>query len=157
LLVDPLVLTLPEPYVSENEVLAFAGHLKAWSNMVKAGHHKCLVPASYEQALRDLQRFPTPDALKRLWQTAGVTTVSYMEVFNACMSMLMNLLDLDSLTLPDHVQVYEGKVSADPDVIARSHEPVATAFRETLGYVAYARVRNRPAIVHDMALMTYPS
>lgn len=156
LLVDPILLTLPEPGSDEDVIINFVHNLRIWSSELREGTHRFMIAENYDHALRVLNRYPTREAIYELWERADITTIGPGDAFRACMSLLINPFYFDELTLPDSIAVHEDQVQVAPDLVARLHEPVAAAFRETLGYVTYARERTRPALIEELILVTHP-
>ena len=157
LLVDPILLTLPESTADEDHILSFVHSLCTWNNEVRKGTHQFWTAENYVEALQASNRYPTYNALSNLWAQSDIDTIGVHDAFRACRTLIEgNIYHFDDLTLPDSIAVYEDQVHVDPNLIARLPEAVAKAFRETLGYVAYARERNHPAIVEDLVLVTHP-
>lgn len=157
LLVDPILLTLPESTADEDHILSFVHSLCTWNNEVRKGTHQFWTAENYVEALQASNRYPTYKALSDLWAQSDINTIGVQDAFRACRSLIEgNIYRFDDLTLPDTIAVYEDQVRVDPNLVARLPEAVATAFRETLGYVVYARERNHPAMVEDLVLVTHP-
>jgi len=156
LLVDPVLLTLPEPASDVEACLCFVEQLSAWSQEIRAQRYEFFISEACVIALYESGRYPQIHTLLPLWETAGVYEVDCRTAYLACHRVLTNLPYFEDRVSVRGQLVHLGKVQVAPDLVGRLQEPVAAALRETLGYVAYAREESQHPIATDLILVTHP-
>ena len=156
-LIDPVVLTLPERTADEETILRFVENLHAWSAMFRRKDSNFFVSQAYIDVLYEMSLFPTERSLRSLFLRAEVESIDPKTVLNACSRILSNMPFFEErVEVAEHVAVYHDQVEVDPDLIKRLQEPVASAFRDTLGCVAYAKEELAPPLMAEMYLVTHP-
>ena len=160
-LVDPIVLCLPEPTATPNQIEYFFQYLNNWSEFIREGQDNkfymtegcCQVSAS---------KFPYPESIRGYLQNVR-GTLDANTVSSACSRILQNFpswpfleeevglpkLLVDSLVDSD-------TMCLDPDLIRRTPSEIAKPLQETFGYVAYAKEIANHDIASALYFLTYP-
>ena len=156
-LVDPIVLCLPEPTATPNQIEYFFQYLNNWSEFIREGQGNkfymteecCRVSAS---------KFPYPESIQGYLQNAG-GTLDASTVSTACMRILHNFPSWpffeEEVCLPE-LLVYSDTMCLDPDLVRRIPSEIAESLRETFGYVAYAKKVAKHDIASALYFLTYP-
>lgn len=156
-LVDPVLLTVPGDNATSDDIVSFVEHLYEWNEVISSQEHSFFVSEAYISALSELGRFPEYHTLRELWFKADLDYINAKTVYSACHTIINNLPYFEERAeLAGLVEVYRDQVNVTPDLVRRLEEPVAGAFRETLGCLAYAREELKPAIVDELYLITHP-
>ncbi|HKP53016.1 MAG TPA: hypothetical protein VJ183_10220 [Chloroflexia bacterium] len=155
-LVDPVILTLPDNTATTESVVRFLWDLEHWSKEVHAKRHNFIISSRCVDAIYMSGLYPTVHNLAPLLRKAGIEDIDPTTVWLACQSILVNEPHFEDRAKLADVAVYPDRVSVDPDLVRRLPSPVADALGETLGLVAYAREVAKPAIISDMVMATQP-
>ena len=164
LLVDPIVLCLPENTATSEEIGAFVKHLIIWNEVVRdrlEDDQFCITQKCFD-ALIQANRYPYQEFMMPLidgrqddlpydGNTAYMACRQIIE--GGCWPSFEEIVDLpvgefDSST-----------VNLDPDLLERiPPEPpeIKESFRESFGYIAYARGIQQNTIASNLLLLTHP-
>lgn len=157
MLVDPVVFALPAIEETDEVRMQYIHHLVCWNDELRTSNHNFFVSEACILALYDSERYPSMDALQNLWSFVGEEAIDYRDVFRACKRLFMNTPYLeDRVSELREVIVDRAGVQVRPDLILRLQNPIASAFRETLGHIAYARVTVTDSVASGMLLVTHP-
>lgn len=155
-LVDPIVLCLPEPTATPNQIEYFFQYLNNWSEFIRDGQDNkfymtegcCQVSAS---------KFPYPESIQGYLQQGG--TLDAPTVSAACMRILQNFPSWpffeEEVCLPE-LLVDPDKMCLDPDLIRRIPAEIVESLQETFGYVAYAKKIAKHDIASVLYFLTHP-
>jgi hypothetical protein len=158
LLVDPIVIALPQSPVTEEQVLSFFEHLMRWSGEIRANRHEFIASEPCIEALYLSNRYPTPRGIQQLLERFPIEDVDAKTVYAACSRIIENYpyFEQKATVREDEIIVDTDSVYSSPDVSSRLEEPLTTAFRETLGYIAFASEQVKPPLIDDLMLVTHP-
>jgi len=156
LLVDPILLTLPDLTSGTEACLHFIEQLSVWSQEVRAKRHEFFLSETCVEALYRSGRLPEMHTLRSLWKRAGVYEVDCKTAFLACRRVLENLPYFEARVQIHDQPVHLDRVKVTPDLLGRLQEPITAAFRKTLGYVVYAKEESQHPIAIDLILATHP-
>lgn len=156
LLIDPIILTLPENTYGKEQCLQFVTSLSDWSSIVISQmDRRFVVTKSCAVALlNDLDRYPTPDNVRRLWEVADIYEVDWRTAYRACKRILEAPYFEDEVSVPMEIS-YED-IQVRPDLIERLSASIAFAFREALAKVAYAKEISQDPFALSLGLITHP-
>lgn len=157
LFVDPVVLALPAAHCSAETLRTYVLRLSEWSAEARDSGHDFFVSRGCAYALARDNIYPDGAALRRLWSSADCKiSVNYQTVATACRRITNNVPYLEARVQSEHVAVECGSVHVDPDLVRRLPEGVASAFKEALGCVAYAREELKHPRAMGLMMVTHP-
>ncbi len=160
-LVDPMVLCLPEPTATPNQIEYFFQYLNNWSEFIRKGQDNkfymteecCQVSAS---------KFPYPESIRGYLQNVR-GTLDANTVSSACSRILQNFPSWpfleEEVGLPKSLVdslVDSDTMCLDPDLIRRTPSEIAKPLQESFGYVAYAKKIANHDIASALYFLTYP-
>lgn len=157
-LVDPIVLCLPEPTATPNQIEYFFQYLNNWSEFIREGQgNKFYMTERCCEA--SAQKFPWDRKLvQNLLINAG-GSLDATTVHIGCQRVLENCSGHpffeEAVDLPA-LLVHSDRMALDPDLVARIPSEIAEALRETFGYVAYAKEIAEHDIASALYFLTYP-
>jgi len=160
LLVDPVVLCLPEQTAEPDYIEQFFEFLSDWSQLIRVQQDvvedQFFISETCCLALIDSQRYPEFYLMERLL-ASGDVPFDAITAYRACRRIIENLPYFEErASLPD-LLVYCDSMSLNPDLIRRISQPIiADSLRETFGYVAYAKEVSQHPIASDLILLTHP-
>jgi hypothetical protein len=155
LLVDPVVFALPLESEAEDAHLRYVQQLSAWSGELCTMRHNFFASEVCMLALYEAKMYPSGNGFRRLWERSGETDIGYVDALNACRRLMENIPYLeDRISGLRNLEIQESNVN--PDLLQRLLDPVACAFRDTLGLVAYARDVIKDTTAESIMLVTHP-
>ena len=159
LLVDPIVLCLPDQRATSDQIAHFIKHLIAWDKFIRndSADQFCITARCYS-ALLDAGRYPSPKLMARLIDKRTDLPVNGNDVYNACRRIIETACfpsfeDIVDLPLDEFDS---GTVNLDPDLLERIPPEIKESFRKTFGYVAYAKDIQNNTIASNLLLLTHP-
>ncbi len=157
LLVDPVVLALPPLSVDKEHCVRFAQQLELWNDTIRRSQHEFFVSWACANVLYGNGQYTDVHSLRRRLMAADVFEFDANTLFTACQHILMNMPYFeDRVPSCKDVAVDGNDVSINPDLAQRLEPEVATALRETLGYLAHAREMVKHPYATDMLMLTHP-
>lgn len=156
-LVDPLVFSLPSEKAPRQALEIYVDFLIQWQYLFANSTYNFMMSSACVYSLDEMGLYPYLENLEKIWKYAQEETMDVRDVFNACIKVLSNWPFLEE-RIPhlDKIEIYEDTVRIRPDLLDRQPEAVDEAFRQALGYVAYARAFIPESIASNLLLLTYP-
>lgn len=161
LLVDPIVLCLPEGTATSEEIDVFVEHLMIWNEVVRDhpdDDQFCMTEECYD-ALVQANRYPYRELMNDLIDNRrDLPHIDGKSAYRACQQIIEGACwpsfeKIADLPLGEFVT---DKVELDPDLVKRIPREIEKSFRETFGYIAYAKEIRKSIIASDLLLLTHP-
>ena len=158
-LVDPIVLCLPEPTATPDQIEYFFTYLNNWSEFIREGQSNKFYMTE-ECYYASASRFPPLDldSIQECLRKAG-GTLDANTVSAACMCILQNFPSWpcfeEDVSLPA-LYVDLETMCLDPDLVERTPSEISEFLQVTFGYVAYSKVIDKNDIASALYLLTYP-
>ena len=162
LLVDPIVLCLPENIAESEEIEDFVEHLIIWSEFIRNDQDddQFFITANCYEALVQENRYPYRESMMALINGRDDLPYDGNTAYMACQRIIEsacwpNFEDIVNLPL-DQFDFDIDTVHLDPDLVERIPQEIEKSFRETFGYVAYAKEIDQNVIASNLLLLTHP-
>lgn len=159
LLVDPIVLCLPEQTATSNQIINFIKHLTAWDKFIKNNSgDEFLITGKCYLSLLDAGRYPSRELMARLIDNRDDLPVNGNDVYTACRQIIESACFPsfeERIALP-LANFATDIVCLDPDLLERIPPEIQESFRETFGYIAYAKEIEQNQIASNLLLLTHP-
>ena len=161
LLVDPIVLHLPEAAATSDQINYFFTNLYNWNKFIRTneGNHTFCMTQVCRLALG--AEYPSRNSLQSLITRADNCVFDAHTGYGACQYLLqafagwplfeqMIALPLDAFAFDDE------DMSLAPDLVGRVPTEIAESLQETFAYVAYAKEIDNNPIAADLLFLTQP-
>lgn len=157
---DPIVLTIPES-TDKADINRFVEQINIWSQEVIARRHSFFVSGFYIGVLVNTNRYPEVHTLQPIWEKVSVPVLDIQTISSVCRGLLKRLPYFeDHEDLQNIIGVNAESVRTIPDLDYRFSKDrdieLFIAFREMLGYVAYAKEKSPPLSFEDLSIATHP-
>ena len=161
LLVDPIVLHLPESTATPNQINYFFTNLRKWNQFIRInqGNHEFCMTQVCRYALG--AAYPSRNSLEDLITRTKNCVFDANTGYSACQYLLTAFAGWPHfeqiVALPlDNFAFDDDDMCLDPDLVRRAPTEIAESLQETFAYVAYAKEIDKNPIASDLLLLTHP-